>query len=494
MSKFDLAKVPLVGPLSRAQVQQVHDAALKVLAETGVFIDSTTALDLLAAHGAAVDPERRIARLPEGLVEKAVRAAPEQFHLHDAEGKPAELVGGDAVHFDPGSCAVRVLDDDGVTARDSMTADLDKVVRLTDALPHLGTQSTAIVCHDAPNEIADTYRLYVILRASKKPIVTGAFSVQGLHDMKEVLAAAAGGERALAEKPRAVFDVCPSPPLKFANLAAHNIIDGARAGLPIEFVSMPMPGAASPATIAGSVVQHTAETLAGVVIAECAQEGAKVVWGGAPVVFDMRHGTTPMSAAEATMIGMASAQMGKYYGLPTHTYAALSDSKLVDAQAGAETALSGLLAAMAGINIISGAGLIDFVNTISLAKLVIDNDICGQIYRVLRGIEVTPETLAVDVIHEAGPGGHFLSLTHTRRWYRREVDLPSAAFDRRDRRGWQEAGGLDTYAQARAIAHDILAKHPGTPPTPGVMAEIDRAMRDVAARHKVDGKLPLGPS
>ncbi|MHB8928737.1 MAG: trimethylamine methyltransferase family protein [Bacillota bacterium] len=493
MAKFDLTQVPLLGPLTPAQVERVHEAALKVLAETGVFVDSRTALDLLAANGAKVDFERRIARLSEGLIEKAVRSAPEQFHLYDAEGRPAELVGGNAVHFDPGSCAVRFLDDDGVTARDSLAADLDKVVRLTDALPHLGTQSTAIVCHDAPNEIADTYRLYVILRASKKPIVTGAFSVHGFHDMKDVLAAAAGGEKALAEKPRAVFDVCPSPPLKFANLAAHNIIDGARAGLPIEFVSMPMPGAASPATIAGSVVQHTAETLAGVVLTECAQAGAKVVWGGAPVVFDMRYGTTPLSAVEAAMIGMASAQMGKYYGLPTHTYAALSDSKLVDAQAGAETALSGLLAALAGVNIISGAGLLDFVNTVSLAKLVIDNDICGQIYRVLRGVEVTPETLAVDVIHQAGPGGYFLSLAHTRRWYRKEMDLPSAAFDRRDRRGWQEAGGMDTYAQARAIANDILAKHQGTPPVPGVMSEIDRAMREVAARNGVAGKLPLGP-
>ncbi|MHB0886894.1 MAG: trimethylamine methyltransferase family protein [Bacillota bacterium] len=494
MAKFNLSHVPQTGPLSRAQVEQVHAAALKVLAETGVFVDSKTALDLLAAHGATVDLERRLAKIPQTLIDKAIRSAPEQFQLYDALGQPAELVGGDAVHFDPGSCAVRVLDDDGVTARDSMAADLDQVVRLTDALPHLGTQSTAIVCHDAPNEIADTYRLYAILRASKKPIVTGAFSVQGLHDMKDVLAAASGGEAALAAKPRAVFDVCPSPPLKFANLAAHNIIDGARAGLPIEFVSMPMPGAASPATIAGSVVQHTAETLAGVVLTQCAQEGAKVVWGGAPVVFDMRYGTTPLSAVEAAMIGMASAQMGKYYGLPTHTYAALSDSKLVDAQAGAETALSGLMAAMAGVNIISGAGLIDFVNTISLAKLVIDNDICGQIYRVLRGIEVTPETLAVDVIHEAGPGGHFLSLAHTRHWYRKEVDLPSAAFDRRDRRGWQEAGGLDTYAQARAIARDILERHPGTPPAPGIMDQIDQAMREVAARNKVSGKLPLGPN
>ncbi|HEY3313686.1 MAG TPA: trimethylamine methyltransferase family protein [Bacillota bacterium] len=494
MGKFDLSQVPLLGPFTHDQVLQVHEAAIKVLAETGVFIDSNSALDLLAANGAEIDAGRKIAKISASMVEKAIIAAPEQFQLYDGAGRPAALIGGNRVHFDPGSCAVRFLEDDGVTARDSTAADLDQVVRLTDALPHIGTQATAIVCHDAPNEIADTYRLYIILRASKKPIVTGAFSVQGLHDMKDVLAAVAGSPEELAKKPRAVFDVCPSPPLKFANLAAHNIIDGARAGLPIEFVSMPMPGAASPATIAGSVVQHTAETLAGVVLTECAKEGAKVVWGGAPVVFDMRFGTTPLSAVEATLIGMASAQMGKYYGLPTHTYAALSDSKMVDAQSGAETALSGMLAALAGVNIISGPGLIDFVNTISLAKLVIDNDICGQIYRALRGVEVNPETLAVDVIKAAGPGGYFLSLAHTRRWYRKEIDLPSAAFDRHDRRGWQEAGSLDTYSAALRIAHDILDKHPGSPPPPAAMDRLDRAMREVAARNGVTGPLPLGPN
>ncbi len=493
MPKFSLSQVSRLGPLSAEQIGRIHEAALEVLRRTGVFVDCPEALQLLGERGASIDEGRRLARLPADLISAAVEAAPGRFQLYDRDGGRAVMVGGEEVHFDPGSCAVRFLDDETGLVRDSMAADLDRVARLTDALTHVSTQSTAIVCHDVPSEIADTYRLYVIMRVSKKPIVTGAFSVRGLHDMRDLLAAAVGGAEALADKPMAIFDVCPSPPLKFAELAARNTIDGARAGLPIEFVSMPMPGAGSPATLAGSVVQHTAETLAGLALAQCASEGAKVVWGGAPVVFDMRYGTTPLSAVEATMLGMASAQMGRYYGLPTHTYAALADSKLVDAQAGAETALSGVLAALSGNNIISGVGLLDFVNTMSLSKLVLDNDVCGQIHRLLRGIEVSPETLAVDVIDAVGPGGQFLSLGHTRRWHRREIDLPSPAFDRRDRRAWQEAGSRDSRDEAWRVAQDILARHAGSPPPAASMAAIDAAMRQVAARHGVRGRLPLGP-
>ncbi|HHY95947.1 MAG TPA: hypothetical protein GX513_13210, partial [Firmicutes bacterium] len=389
---------------SRSEVEEIHKAALRVLEEAGVFIDSRRALEHLADKGAEVDFGSGRARFPARLVETALGACPSSFALYDREGSAAFTVGGKEVHFATASCAIRYQE--AGLARPSRAEDLVRLVQVADALPQVDLQSTAVVAEEAPKTLSDTYRLYLVLKHSSKPVITGAFSQPGLWEMKSLLDAVTGDRT--ADAPCAVFDVCPSPPLKWTDIAAANVMDGAAAGLPVEFVSMPMPGAASPASLAGSVVIHTAETLSGIVLAQTVRPGARLVWGGAPVQFDMRYGTTPLSAVEATMIAVTSAQMGRYYGLPTHTYAALSDSKLVDAQAGLETALSGVVAALARINLIAGVGGLDFVGTQSCEKLVVDAEICGMIQRLLRGMDVSSETLATDLIIGLGPGGDYL--------------------------------------------------------------------------------------
>ena len=199
---------------------------------------------------------------------------------------------------------------------------------------------------------------------------------------------------------------------------------------------MPMPGAASPATLSGSILVHTAETLSGLVLAQCVSPGTPVIYGGAPVHFDMRFGTTPLSAMEATMIAAAYAQMGKYFGLPTHTYAGLSDAKVIDTQAGLETGMSGVVAQLAGINMISGAGALDFVSCISLEKLVIDNEICGLALRLDRGVDCSEEAMAAELVARLGPGGDYLTTDHTFAWFKKEPYTPSPVIDRRDRNNW----------------------------------------------------------
>ncbi|MDI6825471.1 MAG: trimethylamine methyltransferase family protein [Bacillota bacterium] len=475
--------------LSDSEIREIHDAAVRVLAECGVFVDYRRALEHLAAKGADVDFSSGRVRFPPALVESALQACPPSFSLYDREGNVALEVGGDEVHFATGSCAIRYQEDG--SARPSRAEDLVRLARVADTLPQIHLQSTAVVAGEAPKTLSDTYRLYLVLTNSSKPIITGAFSEQGLWDMKSLLDAVTLDRT--PDAPCAVFDVCPSPPLKWTAISAANVMDGAAAGLPIEFVSMPMPGAASPATLAGSVVVHTAETLSGVVLAQTVRRGARLVWGGAPVQFDMRCGTTPLSAVEATLIGVATAQMGKHYGLPTHTYAALSDSKLVDAQAGTETALSGLLAALARINLIAGVGALDFVGTQSCEKLVLDAEVCGMIGRVLRGIEVSPQTLATDLIVELGPGGDYLSQAHTRRWFKAESYLPGPVIDRLDRKGWEQGGSSDAWSRARTQVQRILAQHQPVPLDPERACRLEEAMRRVMARHGCSS-LPFAPS
>jgi trimethylamine--corrinoid protein Co-methyltransferase len=182
--------------------------------------------------------------------------------------------------------------------------------------------------------------------------VTGTFRVEGFKPMHDMLVAIRGSEDALAEKPLAIFDACPSPPLKWSNLTAQSLIDCARTGIPSELVSMGLTGATSPVTIAGTLVQHTVENLSGVVICQLAKKGTPVIFGGSPASFDMRKGTTPMGAIETMMIDSAYAQIGKYLNLPTHAYMALSDSKINDAQAGFESGIGAVVAALSGINVV----------------------------------------------------------------------------------------------------------------------------------------------
>ena len=240
--------------------------------KTGVMYNNQSALELLAENGAKVDFERKIARIPSSLVEEKLKGAPSKITLYDRDGRPALNVEKDNVYFNSGSTAINILDGETGEVRKPFTRDLEDFVRLTDALNNMHAQSTALVVSDVPETIVDRYRLYIVLKGSKKPVVTGAFTVEGSHDMKQMLTAVIGEDK-LAEKPLAVFDVCPSPPLMWSYITSQNLIDCARYGIPAEIVSMPLSGATGPASLAGTIVLHTAETLSGIVLAQLSKSG-----------------------------------------------------------------------------------------------------------------------------------------------------------------------------------------------------------------------------
>jgi trimethylamine--corrinoid protein Co-methyltransferase len=287
-----------------------------------------------------------------------------------------------------------------------------------------------MVCNDVPQEIGDWYRLLLVLWYSEKPIVTGAFSADSLHTLLELLAIESGGREALRQHPRAIFDVCPSPPLNWSEFASQNLVDLARAGVPAEIVSMPLAGATAPVTLAGSVVQHAAECISGIVIHQLAQPGAPIVWGGAPAIFDMRSGKTPMGAIETAMLDVACAQVGKYLGLPTHAYMVAGDGRVIDAQVEMESGMSTVLGALAGINMISGAGMLDFLACHSIEKLVIDAEAIASAQRLIEGIEPRTDSLAVAMFAQTGLQGDFLKLKETRELFRKEQHFPSNVIDR----------------------------------------------------------------
>ena len=224
-----------------------------------------------------------------------------------------------------------------------------------------------------------------------------------------------------------------------------------------ELVSMPHAGVAAPVTLAGTVVQHAAECLSGIVIHQLACPGAPIVWGGAPAVVDMRTGTTPMGAVETAMIDMACAQVGKHLGLPTHAYLCASDAKLLDAQAGFESGTTAMLGALAGINMISGAGMLDFLACHSIEKLVLDADIIASTQRLLAGIQPRTETLATAMFAGAGLDTQFLQHPSTRQWFRSEINMPSAVIDREASR--EDADSSDAFCRARERARELEAAY-----------------------------------
>jgi trimethylamine--corrinoid protein Co-methyltransferase len=206
----------------------------------------------------------------------------------------------------------------------------------------------------------------------------------------------------------------------------------------------------------GAVVQHAAESLSGIAIHQLAHAGAPIVWGGAPAIFDMRRGTTPMGAIETAMIDVCYAQVGKSLGLPTHGYLCASDAKVIDAQSGLESISTAMLGALAGINMISGAGMLDFLACQSAEKLVIDAEAIGMIKRLLAGVEVRTATLATELFEGINFKGDFLKQRATRDLFSKEQYLPSAVIDRDSQRGWLEAGGLDTFARAKVRTRQLL--------------------------------------
>ncbi len=492
--KFTFEGQPAIGLLTHEDIERVHAGALKLLAEVGVEVHSERALKLLAEAGAQVDFESRRVKFPERLVEWAIEAAPSQVTLYSRDGDKTYRLEGDRVHYTPGSATLKLLESDGRTVRKPTAADFEDFSLLVEGLEYITLQSTAMVLDDVPREVSDSYRLFVILRHGVKPTITGAFSIHGVKDMYRLLAAAVGGEEELRGRPRAVFDVCPSPPLKWAEIGAENIIDLARLGVPVEFISMPLAGSAAPATLAGSVLQHTVETLSGLVLAQVAREGAAVIYGGAPSLFDMRTGTTPLAAIETTMIDIAFAQMGKYYGLPTNASTGLTDSKLLDVQAGLETSVGMLLGTLAGINVITGPGIVEFATSQSLEKLAMDNDLCGSLARLRRGMTVNEETMAAELIAEVGPGGEFLTARHTRKWYKLEQFFPSQIIDRWTRNSWSNRGSKDSIANAREVVAGILERRDEVAkPLDDARAQaLLEAMNEIAQEQGLDPKsLPI---
>ncbi|MFX1508481.1 MAG: trimethylamine methyltransferase family protein, partial [Promethearchaeota archaeon] len=353
--------MPIIRPelkiLDDYHKEMILEEGKKILETQGVFIENHEAIDLFNKY--SINHEGLRFFIPPDLIDKCLKSVPSQITLYDRDGNENISLSGNNVNFDPGSAAIFILDEETGNIREALSNDFIRFSKVVEQLKYVDAQSTALIYQDVPKEAQDWHRLYLALSHCYKPVVTGTFRKESFSIMKDILLACRLSEEDLARKPLAIFDACPSPPLKWSDLTTQSLIDAAKSLIPSEFVSMPLAGASAPITLIGSITQHCAECLAGIVIVQLTKQGVPLIWGGSPAVFDMKHGTTPMGAIETMMINLGDIEMGKYLNLPTHAYMSLSDSKVPDSQAGFEAGMGALLAGLAGINMVSGPGMLD---------------------------------------------------------------------------------------------------------------------------------------
>jgi len=483
---------PTIKILSDELIKKIVSEAIDILCTLGVEIHNKTVLAMLSDCGCAVDMKKSHAVLTNEIIEKSLKAAPASFGLYDVTENQTHDLAGDNVYFTPGSTALHILDSRERKMRKAVTADYVNFVKVTEQLDNIASTSTALISADVPDAISDSYRLYLSLLYGGKPVVTGAFTIESFEVMKDFQLAVRGTSEALKEKPLTIFSCCPTSPLKWSQVTSQNLLDCAKYFIPVEFIAMPLSGFMAPVTLTGTLIQHTAETLSGIVISQTAGPGTPILYGGSPAIFDVRHETTPMGAIETMMIDCAYNEIGKFLNLPTQAYISLSDAKELDAQAGLESGIGAVLAALSGINNVSGPGMLDFESCLSLEKLVLDNEICGMTYRLIAGIEPKEDFPAIGLFRELLEEKHMLVSEHTRRHLKTEHFFPGPVIDRARRSKWEEKGSLTLAQRAHREVEKMLENYQPSVLPEDIRKELTELMTNEARRHGQD-RLPAMP-
>jgi trimethylamine--corrinoid protein Co-methyltransferase len=445
-------------PLGDQDIRRIHETSLRVFEEVGVQVNFHEALELFRNAGARVDEDRRVVKVPASMVEEWIHKAPSTVRLCGRAEK-GELdceIGGKKVYLGTGGTALNVQDPGSLDARKARLQDIVNMARLVDRLDNIHFYMLNVYPSDIPQEYVDVNRFGAALNHTRKHIMGGVYTVEGVRNVIRMAELIAGSPRKLKERPFISMVTCCISPLMLDETYAELTMEAARAYIPVVVPSEPLCGATAPMTLAGNLVVQNVDSLAGVLLAQLTNPGAPTLYGCISSVTDLRDMKYLSGAVEMGLMNAGAAQMAHFYGLPIYATAGMSDAKVNDAQAGYESAITSLLVALAGGNFIhDAAGFLEFCMTASYDKLVIDNEIIGMVMRALDGIRVNDDTLAFDLIKQVGPGGHFISSRHTRQHMRSELYHPMHS-DRETRRRWKGEGAMDARDRATQKVKKIL--------------------------------------
>ncbi len=462
-------------PLTEPDVHRIHNAALQVLEQTGVEILESECRDVFEKAGAGVDKARNRVFIPRELIAGMLKTANKDVVLYSQDGSVDLHLRGKRVHLGTGGAAVHVLDLESGRARESRLRDLYDIGRLVETLDNIHFYLRPVVARDVSNNDIDVNTFYACLTATRKHVMGGCYFADKVAEIKKIGTIIAGSEEAFLERPFLSFNLgWMVSPLRFATETTETLTAAVRAGMPVALVSAPLSGATAPASLVGTLVQVIAEELAGITYVQLLRPSHPTLLGGMPLVTDLRTGSMIGGCAELALMNAASAQMAQFYGMPVYNSCAITESKIPDAQAGFEKGLTTAVTALAGAQYNHhSAGMLESLLTVAYEQYIIDDDINGQVMRLVRGLEVTEASLSVAVIHDVCRGeGHYLGHPQTLDLMNREYYYPHTA-DRATRADWEAAGALDIRERARRKARETLETH-----FPEVVPEaVDRRLR-----------------
>jgi trimethylamine--corrinoid protein Co-methyltransferase len=463
-------------PLDQNDIRRIHAAALTVLERTGVEVLESECRHIFEQAGARVDQGRNRVFLPPAMVEGALKRVNHHVILYSKDGQTDLHLHDKRVHLGTGGAAVQVLDLETQQVRESRLRDLYDIGRLVETLQHIHFYLRPVVARDVSNDDIDINTFYASLTATHKHVMGGCYFPAKVTEIKKMGVMIAGSETAFLERPFLSFNLgYMVSPLRFAPETVETLTAAVRAGIPVSLISAPLSGATAPASLVGTLVQTIAEELAGITYVQLLRPGHPTLMGGMPLVTDLRTGSMLGGCAELALMNAASAQLSHFYGLPVYNSCGITDSKIPDIQAGFEKGLTTAVTALAGAHYNHhAAGMLESLLTVAYEQYIIDDDINGQVMRLVAGLEVSDETLSVDVIHDVCNGeGHYLGHPQTLQLMNSEYHYPHTA-NRATRADWEAAGAMDMRQRARQQAKETLKSH-----FPEIVPEeIDRQLRD----------------
>jgi len=481
---------PTIQILEPGQISAILAEAKRLLAEVGMDIRGPKLRQRLIDAGLPTDANGRVL-FPTEVVDRAIETAPKSFTLFNRDGEPHAEIGGWNVHFIPGSSGLKIMDHRTGETRLANSTDFIEYARLCNGLPHIPYLATAFSTNkDIEPQVSDAWRLYMVLTTTKKPVVSGAFGEHGVPRMAEMMQLFRRDRAELIAKPMSIFTITATGNFRFGEDSCQNLLDCVEAGIPVEIVPVTLMGLIAPVTLVGAVVFHCVDVLTGITMAQIVKPGAPVLFGGAPATFHMRAASAPMAAIEAQRLNCGYVAVAKSLGLPTQAYMALSDGKFLDAQAGAETMTSAMLAALAGVNSVSGPGMLDFVLTFSLPKLVFDNEVCGQCLNFVRETQVLEDIPSRALVDEVRANDHLITSPHTLKYWPQELYLTDPVIDRENRETWMKGGSMELQARANEQVDKRLAAYVQIETDAAADAEMRRV---ILAGMKSQTELPVLP-
>ena len=463
--------------LDTNQLEEIHKATLIVLERTGLVVHDDDALELLRSAGCEVDRNRRIARFPGKVIDDTVKKTPHSLVLAGRDKEHDLLIQRGSIFTRPGSAYTKVIDMDTGQCRNGTFKDTEVAARLVDALENTSFCATHVSPSDAPQDMAGVLAVKICLESTSKHLFFSPLIYDSYHKIIRMARAVRGSEDESRERPLVSFLAATSTPLKIAQDCARQLIDCAKARVPVMLDSSPMLGATGPVTLGGSLVLQNAEDLAMNAIIQLSSPNSPVIYGARCAPIDMRTGFLSWGSAETVLISAAAVQIAHFYNMPVDGHGPCTDSKAFDEQVGFEKSMTGLLPAMAGAEIISAAGIVDGLVVTSPIQLVVDDESFGMMFRILRGIRTDPEALATELITQIGYDASYLKSSHTLKNYEKEHHL-GKLFDKRFRGPWETAGGRRVYEAAKERVRTILSKHEPNPLDADIRRELERLVHE----------------